>query len=121
MGENREVKNRILELMETISEGFIHIEKQLTELRYEDALVLLIDAMEGITAIGETLVTIQTEIPGKKMNLLLKDVLEAMEKVTSSYERNEESQVADLIINDIIPSFAKWKAEMERVLREPTS
>lgn len=112
-----EIKNGVLDLLATINEGLLHIEKQLGELRYEEALTLLVDAMEGITAIERSMLAL-ADLPANKMGELLKELLESMEKVIASYERDEGTLIAELLVSDVLPIFAKWKTEVERVLRQ---
>lgn len=112
-----EITNGITELMETLEEGLNHIKKQLAELRYEEALMLLADAMEGVAAIEKAIDEVKDELTDNKMDELLKELLGVMNQVLISYERKEELQVENQVMADVIAVFGKWREEVERVVR----
>lgn len=112
-----EIKDRIIELMETLAEGLLHIRKQLSELRYEEALILFSDAKDAINAITNTIDIIKTELPENKIDILVLEVLAAIDVVMDSYTQGEELSLDYKIAENLLPSFEKWRVEVERALR----
>ncbi|EEG76543.1 hypothetical protein [Dethiobacter alkaliphilus] len=118
--ENIEVIHSILQLLPTIEEGLEYIKKQLTELRYEEALELLQDAMGGIVSIEKAVQPILQKLPENKTNFLGDNLKEKMSIVVSSYESGKNADLEKQVGEEALPAFKDWKAELERVLRPYT-
>ena len=108
----------IIELMETLEEGINHIKKQLSQLRYEDALTLFADTMEGIKAIEEAIEQIKDELSENNIGKELRELLEVMKQVVASFKKRDELQVEAHIMVEVIDKFAKWREEVERALSD---
>ncbi|SNS48924.1 hypothetical protein SAMN05446037_101165 [Anaerovirgula multivorans] len=117
MNKYYEVIQQILPLLDTIKEGILHIQNQLVELRYEEALTLLQDAMKGIASIDSVMQPIYDELPENNIDTLFVVVKESMNKAVDSYEQGSESNLENQIEKEVLPSFKAWKEEMEKVLK----
>lgn len=111
-----EVIEKSLQLLETIEEGLIYIQKQLEELRYEEGFTVLKDAMEAIASIENAIHPMKDGLPENSLDDLVAVVKENMDKAINSYEHGKELDLGDQIEKEIYPSFMKWKDEVERVL-----
>lgn len=117
MIQNYEVIQRIIELMHTIEEGILHIKKQLTELRYEESLVLFKDSVEGIISIKNALIPLELEDNNiDKFYITLND---SIGKVMISYEQGKQQQLYRQV-EDIFRDFIIWRDEVETILKPHT-
>lgn len=117
MEKHKEVIERILELLETIATGIVHIQKQLSEIRYEEAFSLLQDTVLGIVSIEDALVPIMPKFRGNNIENLADILRNNLSKAVSSYEQAQEINLEKQLEKDILPAFKEWKAEVERMLK----
>ena len=117
MKGNIEVMESILALIETIEEGFEHIQEQLAQLRYEEALGLLQDAMMGIQSIDEAVEPMATDLKENNIDSLGANLKAHMSQVVASYETDAKENLEKLIQDKVLVAFTDWKDEIERVLR----
>lgn len=111
-----EVIEKSLQLLETIEEGLIYIQKQLEELRYEEGFTVLKDAMEAIVSIESAIHPMKDGLQENCLDVLAVAIKESMKKAINSYENGKELDLGEQIEKEILPSFMKWKEEVERVL-----
>jgi len=111
-----EVIEKSLQLLETIEEGFVYIQNQLAELRYEEGFTVLKDAMEAIASIENAIHPMKDGLPENSLDDLVAVVKENMDKAINSYEQSKETELEEQIEKEILPSFMKWKEEVKRVL-----
>lgn len=111
-----EVIEKTLQLLETIEEALIYIQKQLDELRYEEGFTVLKDAMEAISSIESAIDPMRDGLPENSLNALAAAIKENMDKAINSYEQGKEVNLVEQIENEVLPSFMSWKEEVERVL-----
>ncbi|AKL93778.1 hypothetical protein CACET_c02620 [Clostridium aceticum] len=112
-----EVMKQILPLLETIEEGFSHIQNQLTELRYEEALAMLQDVIEGIASIDGAMKPIYEELMENNISNLSLLLKESISKAIHKYKRGKEINLEIQVQNEIIPVFTDWKREIEKTLK----
>lgn len=112
-----EVIERILQLLETIEEGYIYIKEQLEKLHYEEGFIVLKDAMEAIESIENALQPIKDILPENSLDAFSAAIKNNMNKAINSYERGKEVYLAEQIEEEIYPTFMTWKKEVERILR----
>ncbi len=117
MYNNIAVIYNILGLLPTIQEGLNHIQKQLSELRYEQALDLLEDTMMGIASIESALQPIIIESGENTKEMKFEALKKSMSKVVSLYETGKETELERQIQETILPEFKAWKEELDRVLK----
>ena len=112
-----EVIERILQLLETIEEGFIYVKEQLEKLHYEEGFIVIKDAMEAIESIENALKPIKAKLPENDLDDFTAAIKHNMDNAINSYEQGKEVYLVEQIEKEILPSFLKWKEELERVLR----
>ena len=117
MKKYHEVIERILQLLETIEEGFIYVREQLEKLHYEEGLVVLKDAMEAIGSIESALHPIKAKLPENNLDVLTLTIKRNMDNAINSYEQGKEVYLVEQIEKEILPSFLTWKEELQRALK----
>ncbi|WP_132995185.1 hypothetical protein [Sporanaerobacter acetigenes] len=111
-----EVIHNILPLLTTIEEGLTHVKKQISELRYEEALGLLQDSMLGVASIEVALQPMRGISMGKIVPLT--DILKNnINKVLESYEKGKQELIENQIEKEVLPAFNNWKKELEKTLK----
>lgn len=110
-----EVIQNLLPLLSTIEEGLVHIKKQLSELRYEEALSLLEDCLQGIASI-EAALQPMTKLPLEKVFSLTSSLKATCEKVVETYEKGNQEQAGNILDTELLPVFLEWKSELEKTL-----
>ena len=116
MNKHIGVIHNIIPLLTTIEEGLNHIKRQVTELRYEEALGLLQDTMLGIASIESALELMKKDLPYKEIVLLVDTLKNNISKAVDSYEKGRQEQIEKQIEEEILPAFKNWKEKLERVL-----
>lgn len=117
MEQYYEVINKLLPLLSTMEEGVLHVNKQIQELRYEEALAILRDILEGIDSIENAIKSIKDELELDGIDTLSILVKESIEYAVSNYEKGNQSNLLSWGGEKLLPSFANWKDEIERVIR----
>lgn len=110
-----DVARNILDLLKTIDQGIIHLKKQISELRYEDALFMLNDVVEGIISIDEALL-VNKEIERAEIDLKLEDIKLAINSIIYSYERKKINEIDGKIQTEFYPVFLSWKEMVENLV-----
>lgn len=112
-----EVIRQILPLLETIEEAILHIQKQLKELRYEEALDLLEDSTIGIASIEKAMQPMMPELQENNIASLIARLKEKIDNAVNIYEKKKEENLQKQIEGEILPAFTEWKEEMDRLLK----
>lgn len=113
----REVIERILELLDTMEEGLDFIQNQLSELKYEEALVVLNDVIDAVFSIDSSIQPMEKMLPQNDINELSLLFRESLNKAVERYNQNNEVNIDGLLQKEIIPQFKRWREEVEKVLR----
>lgn len=112
-----EVIQNIFPLLSTIEEGFYHVKKQLSELRYEEAFILLQDIMIGIASVESAIESMKSELPESDIAIFAEILKRTMSNIVSSYEQKREINLEKQVGEDILPVFKMWKRELEKTLK----
>ncbi|MBU3180654.1 hypothetical protein [Clostridium psychrophilum] len=112
-----EVIYNILQLLSTIEDGLCHIKRQLSELRYEEALGLLQDSMIGIMSIENVIEPMIPQLKENNIEIIGVTLKENIGNFIAIYEVKREVYLERQMEERILPVFRKWKQELERVLR----
>ena len=116
MDKNIQVVKHIFPLLRTMEKGINHVQKQLSELRYEEALTVLEDTMHGIMCIEKVIQNMQEMLPDSQIDVLTTKIKDCMRKVVDNYENKTESNLEEHIEKEMLPIFSDWKAEIEKSL-----
>lgn len=119
MNNQTEVIFHILPLLSTIEEGLRHIQKQLIELRYEEAFYLLEDAVEGIASIDHALELIKVEfmeLEDEKLKKIKTNLNQHIAKIVSLYENKNYNEL-EKTMNLVLDSFTVWREYIETIIR----
>jgi len=117
MEKYHEVIERILQLLETMEEGYMYIKDQLEKLCYEESFIVLNDAMGAVNSIENALYPIKAELPENSLDAFIAAIKHNMNNAINSYEQGKEVYLTEQIEKEVLPSFLAWKKELERVLR----
>ena len=119
MINNIEVINNILPLLSTIEEGLNHIKKQLAEVSYEEAFMLLQDSIMGIIAIEDALKPMGKDIEALdnlKIIQAKQELNQYMDEVITLYE-NKRYEELEKKLQLMLDAFIIWKEALEIVIR----
>ena len=111
-----DVFKRILELSQTIEEGFEHVQEYMKKLEYENALVVLNDINDGFESIESFLEVIIQALPENEiinMKTLLKNNLN---NVIYYLKQNESNKARILLDITLLPDIKNWQNELNRIL-----
>jgi len=117
MDKYREVIERILELLDTMKAGLDYIQLKLSELKYEEALIVIKDIVDALDSIYNSIQPMESQLPENNLVAFTASIKYNLDNVIKSYEQGKEAYVAEQIEKGILPSFLVWKGELERVLR----
>jgi DNA-binding SARP family transcriptional activator len=102
------------QLLLVMSEGFTYLESNLNK---EDSPQLfrifsdILHAFEQLNSCHEQMADLFTD--EKKMDELLEDCKDVINKLPEWFERNTNEEKQQLLSTEIIPSFEGWKKQME--------
>ena len=105
MDKNIQVVKHIFPLLRTMEKGINHVQKQLSELRYEEALTVLEDTMHGIMCIEKVIQNMQEMLPDSQIDVLTTKIKDCMSKVVDNYENKTESNLEEHIEKEMLPIF----------------
>lgn len=114
MDNKQDIFTRVLELLGTVEEGFIHVKGQIEELKYENALVMMHDIVEGIDEIGKSFKTLEEDLPESSEKLK-----QGLIGFVTSYEQQKQANLSAQI-DTIIAEFTNWKETIEETIRPQT-
>ncbi|MCT4619787.1 MAG: hypothetical protein N4A62_10415 [Marinisporobacter sp.] len=121
MNKQVEVAFNILQLLSTIEEGINYIQKQLTELRYEEAFVLLKDVVDGIASIDKTLKPMEVKIKAlqdEKIKRAKENLNQYITEMVMLYKyKSKNHEELEKTLNLVINTFNVWKEEIEIIIR----
>ncbi|KAB3539659.1 hypothetical protein F8154_00460 [Alkaliphilus pronyensis] len=112
-----EVIRRIIELIDTLEEGIIHLEKQLTEHRYEESVVMLQDLLEAISSIANAIEPMDGELPENNISSLSQNLIKGIQKTVDSYSEDKEVNLSVEAQEYIIPNYISWRDEIAKTLK----
>jgi len=112
-----EVIKEILPLLDTMEEGAYHVKKQLSTLRYEEALGLLQDMMLGIDSIENAIQPMMDRLKENSIEIIGATLKENVSKIITSYENGQVVTLEEQVEEKILPGFKAWKEEIEITLR----
>ena len=119
MDNKLEIIHNLLPLLETIEEGLEHISLQLSELRYEEAFVLLQDSFLGISSIENSLDILKSDfkrLQSKKEEQMKKKLKKTVAEAVALYEDNRPEELQSRI-EKVTTDFRVWKKYLEEVLK----
>ena len=122
MNKQIEVIQNILPLLETIQEGIEHTKKQLAELRYEEAFILLQDVVQGIISIENALEPMKAEFKKLQDNHIKQkkqDLNQLISQAVSLYEKGKYEEV-EKGIDQILSAFMAWSESIQEIIKPNT-
>lgn len=116
MEQTMELTNRTLTLANTIREGLDCIVALLQELEYQDSVVLLGDAVEGIVAIEKTLFPSLQDLNGSLLENCSDKLHRTLESALACYDIGDMDG-AELICSQVlVPVYESWLTEVQRMV-----
>ncbi|SHN80948.1 hypothetical protein [Desulfitobacterium chlororespirans] len=105
-----------LELLPTIEEALLHMQKQLEELRLEESAVLLTDVSQAIGKIVHYSLPMLNESRDQFMMDAIIGLRESMELIADAYEDSNLAGIQDALRGRLIPAFVHWRYELLKSL-----
>ena len=113
-----EVIEQTLGLLDIIEEGIGHIQKQVLELRFEEALTLLEDTTEAFQSIEAALEPIIDELSEPEaIQYTNAKMMKSFNLVVTEFEKHNIGNTLDALELSLEPCFRIWKSELEKQLR----
>ncbi|OEH92205.1 hypothetical protein [Bacillus solimangrovi] len=109
MEKNIKVMNKITELLETCEIGLKHIQHQYQQMRYEESMMLFHDVIHAFATIENSYNNLNVKEEIKSSNELRK----AFDLIVNFYEENDYAQLQQVMQFTLLPSFKRWRAELE--------
>ncbi len=106
--EIRERNQKIIDLLGTIEEGLVHLQKQLGELRFEESFILYNDCVEGMN-------TVIANTEDRKYKSL-EGLIMIAEATYLAYGGDQLKDLEGQVSTKLIPAFIEWKDEVEASL-----
>ena len=103
---------RVVELLKTMKEGVMHLDKKFSQGKVEGKLYMLTNLMEAFTAIEDTL---QKEEKIDKFQEETDELRRSFEIITSSYEENNPGDVRSYFVFSFKKAFDDW---FKQVMKE---
>ena len=100
-----------------MEEGIIHLQKQMQELRYEEALGLLEDVMMGMASIEDAIQPMMSELVENNIEITGATLKENISRAVNIYKGGKEAELEKQVEEGILVAFKKWKQEIVQVLR----
>ncbi|HHW04247.1 MAG TPA: hypothetical protein GXX35_15845 [Thermoanaerobacterales bacterium] len=113
----REIIERILELLNTMEEGLEFIQIGLSELKYEEAQIVLKDVIDAVHSIDSSIQPMQSGLPQNNISTLSSLLKKSLDKALERFDQNNELNINSLLENETYPAFKSWREEIEKVLR----
>lgn len=108
---------RTIALLETIEDGVLHIRSQLAELRYEEALSMLQDILEGVNSIQNAIHPIVSKLEINLIFVLYDIIIKRINQIVNEYEQGNHNHLESYVEKEFIPAIIEWKREIEKGLR----
>lgn len=112
-----EMFQQTLELLDTMSDGFKHIQTRLEEGRIEDTSVLFADILDAYDEIKEASIPSITELPENNIENKMNALEEQLKTAINIYEKNDVNEAKTLMKAIFEKEFSQWKSEIEQNLR----
>lgn len=117
-----EVIHNILPLLQTMEEGIEHTKKQTSELRYEEAFIILQDVVAGIMSIEEALKPLEVqvrELQDKDIKQTKMDLNHFISQAVTSYEQKDFEEFRKAL-SLVLGAFIVWKSCIEDIIKPNT-
>lgn len=112
-----DIIRRVLELADTCLEGLEHAETCLKEGRFEDGIMMLHDTMHGYYQMEKALEPVLVNLPDTEIRPHSETLRNVLEHLVPIQERGEWAKALELMQFNVVPTYKKWHAELNRRLR----
>lgn len=117
MSPHYEVIRQSLEVGETALEGLEHVNKQLAQGRFESAIVLYNDVIQGIDEITQSFKVLGRDIPFEPINELTDGLFEEISEIVSQFENADYTQAQITLKDRLLPSYKAWYKQLTNLLQ----
>lgn len=112
-----EIMHQIAELLGTIDEAFSHMEKQLEELRYEEAVQLLEDTVEGVESIQKAVLPLINEQDQNSVQSCTKELMNEISIFLDLLKQKDHEKMETQMAESIKTAFARWRNQVEETIK----
>ncbi|ADH98555.1 hypothetical protein Bsel_1036 [[Bacillus] selenitireducens MLS10] len=118
MDKYTDVMKQSLNVLETMTEGLIHIQKQLGEGKAPDAIQLMDDMMVGFMSVKQSLEPVFEELEGTDIaTQQLEKVSETLERVVTAFEGEAYGTVSEVLQFTLVPEVKKLHSALEELFK----
>jgi len=100
-----------------MEEGLEFIQIGLSELKYEEAQIVLKDVIDAVHSIDSSIQPMQSGLPQNNISTLSSLLKKSLDKALERFDQNNELNINSLLENETYPAFKSWREEIEKVLR----
>ncbi|MBO8138801.1 MAG: hypothetical protein H0Z40_11900 [Desulfotomaculum sp.] len=112
-----EVMKRAVELSETVLEAMRQINTKLNEGSYQQAIPLLEDVMKACLSIDSAVQPIMPNLEPNELESLSEKLRNGFDLVVTAFEQGVPAKAQEIMQFNLMPSYKKWHAEINRVLK----
>ncbi|WNF36576.1 hypothetical protein RJD24_19475 [Bacillaceae bacterium IKA-2] len=112
-----DVMKQSVELSETTLEGLQHIQKLLTEGKFEETMSMFEDIVSAFSTMQQSLTPVTEKLENHQIESTSNKVQDALELVVSAYEAKSHGKVQEIIQFTLTPQMKKWKEELEEAFQ----
>lgn len=109
-----DIMKRTVELAETGLEGLEQIRVDLKEGKYGQAMTLLQDTLDAFRSMEEVIKPILPSLLPNQLDQLTHQLTKAYQLIALTYEQRAYTEVQEIMQNNLLPSYKKWHAELDR-------
>ena len=114
--EYYDIMKRTVELAETGLEGLEQIKIDLKEGKYEQTVTLLQDTLNAFCSIEKAIQPMMPNLLPNELAQLSDQLTKAYQLMTSAYEQRAYNELEEIMQYNLLPSYKKWHAEIDRSL-----
>lgn len=116
MEKHFDVMKQSLPLVETILEGLIHVQKQLNEKKYPEAMQLMEDVIVGFVSIENSVAPVFADLNDTELvEGHIDKVRESLGLVVTALENHSYGTVQEILQFTLIPNVKKLKERLEEL------
>ncbi|MCC5910852.1 MAG: hypothetical protein JJT76_10490 [Clostridiaceae bacterium] len=115
--EETQVAKNILDLTDTMDEGFNYITEKLENENIKETVSMLLDVIKAFASIERALEQVLVQLKENNIPEKTNKLRDALDSIVNEYEVNKGKNAIKIMQVNLAPTFESWKDELERVLR----
>ncbi|WP_252315533.1 hypothetical protein [Sinobaca sp. H24] len=115
MEKQFEVMNHTLLISETLVDSLVHVQWQLNQQKYQDAVFLIEDALKGFASLERALLPlISNSLEIKETDMKLPQIRKSIDYLVASLEKSQFGKVQEVLHFSLLPQVKAMKTACEK-------